>query len=214
MIDDVGAGVLMDFSQFGFEHEPTLAESVDKGADVITASADKLIGASQGGIILGKSNMIQAIRKNQFSRVLRVGKLTLAVLEATLKLFLDESVAIREIPTLQMLTRSGDDIMKQAKRIASKLQKNEQKASVETVEGFSQVGSGSLPTQNLATTLVKIGPGQSTAESLAKQLRQYATPIFARIQKEHVLIDPRTLRDGDEKIVVTALLEILNKKTE
>ncbi|MBW8035033.1 MAG: L-seryl-tRNA(Sec) selenium transferase [Planctomycetes bacterium] len=214
MIDDVGAGVLMDFSPFGFEHELTLAESVDKGADVITASADKLIGAAQGGIILGKSDMIKAIRKNQFARILRVGKLTLTVLEATLKLFLDESVAIREIPTLQMLTRSGDDIAKQAKRIASKLQQTDQKASVVTIDGFSQVGSGSLPAQNLATTLVKISPRQSTAESLAKQLRRYATPIFARIQKEHVLIDPRTLRDGDEKILITALLEIMDKKTE
>lgn len=214
MIDDVGAGVLMDFSPFGFDHEPTLAESVDKGADVITASADKLIGAAQGGIILGKSDMIEAIRKNQFARILRVGKLTLVVLEATLKLFLDESVAIAEIPTIQMLARSGDDIAKQAKRIASKLQKDAPKATVTTIDGFSQVGSGSLPAQNLATTLVAICPVQNAAESLAKQLRQYSTPIFARIQKEQVLIDPRTLRDGDEKILVTALLEILNKKTE
>jgi L-seryl-tRNA(Ser) seleniumtransferase len=113
-----------------------------------------------------------------------------------------------------MLARSGDDIAKQAKRIASKLQKDAPKATVTTVDGFSQVGSGSLPTQNLATTLVQICPKPNTAESLAKQLRQYATPIFARIQKEQVLIDPRTLRDGDEKILVTALLEILNKKTE
>ncbi|MHC4229769.1 MAG: L-seryl-tRNA(Sec) selenium transferase, partial [Planctomycetota bacterium] len=121
MIDDVGAGALIDFSQFGFEHEPTLAESIDNGADIVTASADKLIGASQGGIILGKSKLIDAVRKNQFARIVRVGKLTLTTLEATLKLFLDESIALAEVPTLRMLRRDASEIAKQAEHLVSQL---------------------------------------------------------------------------------------------
>jgi len=205
MIDDVGAGALVDFSQFGFEPEPTLAESISEGADIVTASADKLIGASQGGIILGKVELVNAVRKNQFARIVRVGKLTLAALEATLKLFLDESIALREVPTLRMLRRNASEISKQAERMALDLSKNVSGVAVTTICGFSQMGSGSLPVQNLATTLVALQPEKISAESLAQQLRRYSTPIFTRIQNDQILIDPRTLLSGDDEIVIEAL---------
>jgi L-seryl-tRNA(Ser) seleniumtransferase len=211
MIDDVGAGALIDFSQFGFEPEPTLAYSIRTGADIVTSSADKLIGASQGGIILGKARLIEAVRKNQFARIVRVGKMTLTALEATLKLFLDESKALREVPTLQMLMRDSSEIKEQAERLVMKLKKGISNVAVETICGFSQMGSGSLPAQNLATTLVAIRPAKISAESLAKQLRQYSTPIFARIQNDQVLFDPRTLLAGDDEIILKALLSILGR---
>jgi len=212
MIDDVGAGALIDFSRFGFTPEPTLAESIRTGADIVTSSTDKLISASQGGIILGKAKLINAIRKNQFARIVRVGKLTLASLEATLKLFLDEAVALCEVPTLQMLRRDLSEITDQARQIASELAKGTSNAAVETTSGFSQTGSGSLPTQNFATTLVAIRPKEISPESLAKQLRRQSVPIFTRIQNDQVLVDPRTLRKGDDKIVLEALLQILGRK--
>ena len=212
MIDDVGAGALIDFSRFGFEPEPTLTESINKGADIVTSSADKLVGASQGGIILGRTELIEAIRKNQFFRIVRVGKLTLAVLEATLKLFLDESTALSQVPTLQMLMRDVYEITKDADKLASELGKTIANASVAITAGFSQTGSGSLPTQNLATRLVTVKPEKISAESLAKRLRHYQTPVFARIQNDQVLIDPRTLRSGDDKILIKALSEILGQK--
>jgi L-seryl-tRNA(Ser) seleniumtransferase len=212
MIDDVGSGALMDFSHFGFEPEPTLLESISKGADIVTSSADKLIGSSQGGIILGKANLINAIRKNQFFRIVRVGKLTLAVLEATLKLFLDEATALREVPTLQMLMRSLDELTNEAERLVSAINKNMQNAAARTTSGFSQTGSGSLPTQNLATMLVAIRPEKISAESLARRLRQYNPPIFTRIQNDQVLIDPRTLREGDGEVVAAALIKIISPK--
>jgi len=210
-IDDIGAGALVDFSQFGFEPEPTLAESIRTGADIVTCSADKLIGASQGGIILGKAPLIDAIRKNQFARIVRVGKLTLAALEATLKLFLDESLALREVPTLRMLRRDKSEITKHANRLASRLGKAVSGIVVSTVPGFSQMGSGSLPAQDLPTTLVALRCEKSGAESLAAQFRQYPTPVFTRIQNDQVLIDPRTLLSGDDKIIVEALIEILGR---
>jgi len=213
MIDDVGAGALIDFSQFGFEPEPTLHESIAKGADIVTSSADKLIGASQGGIILGRAKLIDAVRKNQFARIVRVGKLTLAALEATLKLFLDESIALREVPTLRMLRRDSSEIAEQAERMVLDLKNSISGIAVTTICGFSQMGSGSLPAQNLATTLVALQPEQISAESLAQKLRQNITPIFTRIQNDQVLIDPRTLLSGDEMIVVEALIEIFSQKS-
>jgi len=209
MIDDVGAGALLDLSQFGFEPEPTLAESIRAGADVVTCSADKLIGASQGGIILGKASLIDAIRKNQFARIVRVGKLTLAAMEATLKLFLDESFALREVPTLRMLRRAQSEIAKHANRLASRIGKAVPGIVASTVPGFSQMGSGSLPDQDLPTTLVALRCEKPGAELLAMQLRQYRTPVFTRIQNDQVLIDPRTLLNGDDKIIADALIEIL-----
>jgi L-seryl-tRNA(Ser) seleniumtransferase len=212
MIDDVGAGALVDFSQFGFEPEPTLSESIAKGADIVTSSTDKMIGASQGGIILGRTKLIDAVRKNQFARIVRVGKLTLAALEATLKLFLDESVALREVPTLKMLRRDATEIAKQAEVMAMELKKSVSGAEVTTICGFSQLGSGSLPGQNLPTTLVALQPEIIGAESLAQKLRQYGTPIFTRIQNDQVLIDPRTLLGGDDKIIIEAVTEIFSQK--
>jgi L-seryl-tRNA(Ser) seleniumtransferase len=207
MIDDVGAGALIDFSQFGFEPEPTLPDSVRAGADIITCSADKLIGASQGGIILGKKALIDKVRKNQFARIVRVGKLTMAVLEATLKLFLDEAVALREVPTLQMLQRSAEQIREHAERLVAALR--EKNANAATASGFSQMGSGSLPAQNLATTLVAVTPQEISAETLAKRLRLHEPPVFARIQNDQVLIDPRTLRAGDDAVIFEAVTAAL-----
>ena len=208
MFDDVGAGSLIDFSKFGFEPEPTLIDSVKKGADVITSSADKLIGAAQAGIILGKTEIITAIRKNQFARIVRVGKLTLTALEATLKLFFDETLALSSVPTLQMMLRSADDITKQAKKIAAKLKKDLPSINVTTTPGFSQTGSGSLPTQNLPTTLIAVKTEKCPVQDLAKKLRLYEPPIFARIQNDQLLIDPRTLREDDEKTIIQAFTDI------
>lgn len=204
LIDDVGAGALIDFSQFGFEPEPILPDSIRAGADIVTNSADKLIGASQGGLILGRKDLVGAIRKNQFARIVRVGKLTLAALEATLKLFLDQSVALREVPTLQMLQRTPEAIREHAERLATQLEKRTE-LEVTTIGGFSQMGSGSLPAQNLPTTLVAISADGVSADGLAHRLRLYETPVFTRIQSEQVLIDWRTLRDGDDRIIIEAV---------
>jgi L-seryl-tRNA(Ser) seleniumtransferase len=213
MIDDVGAGALIDFSQFGFEPEPILSESIAKGADIVTSSADKLIGSSQGGIILGSAKLIDAVRKNQFARIVRIGKLTLVALEATLKLFLDETVALREVPTLKMLRRDSSEIAKQTDTMALEITKSVSGVDVKIITGFSQMGSGSLPAQNLPTTLVALQSEKINAESLAQKLRQNDTPIFTRIQNDQVLIDPRTLLSGDDKIIIDALIKIFNNKS-
>jgi L-seryl-tRNA(Ser) seleniumtransferase len=209
VIDDVGAGSLIDFSKFGFEPEPTIPDSIQKGADIVTSSADKLMGGPQAGIIAGKAELIEKIRKNQFARIVRADKTTLAALEATLQLFLDEETALKEVPTIEMVLRDDCSLRKRAKRIVNQLKKANLKARISTCEGFSQMGSGSLPLQNLTTTLVSVEPNKISAEELGKKLRLYEIAIFTRIQNEAVLIDPRTLRNLDEKIIIKALSEFL-----
>ena len=210
VIDDVGAGPLIDFSQFGFERELTLPESVRAGADLITSSADKLIGGCQGGIILGRADLIRAVRKNPFTRIVRVGKLTLAALEATLTLFLDESLALREVPTLCLLRRDLPELTEQAERIARAVGEQAAAAKVKTVKGFSQMGSGSLPTQNLPTRLVAVSSNRLKPDEIAARLRRSTPPVFTRIRKERVLVDPRTLLEGEEEVVIRALVEVLH----
>ena len=230
VIDDVGAGPLLDFSRFGFDKEPTLQESVQAGADLTTASADKLIGGSQGGIILGRADLIQAIRKNPLARIVRVGKLTLAALEATLSLFLDEATALREVPTLRMLRRGLAEISAQAERIAQAISAKASGAIVATTDGFSQMGSGSLPTQNLPTRLSRTSDVAGSVVTTSTVSRRWAAvrcrrkscppgwlrsgrnrsgqtswrcapspppPVFARVHKGQVLVDPCTLLEGE-----------------
>jgi L-seryl-tRNA(Ser) seleniumtransferase len=210
VIDDVGAGPLIDFAQFGFEKEPTLAESVAGGADVITCSGDKMIGGPQAGIILGKQRLIQSIRKNPLTRIVRPDKITLAALEATLVLFLDQEQALSDVPTLRMLRRDVAEIAAQAERICAAVRAAVPTAQVEVVDGLSQMGSGSLPGQNLPTRLVAVQAENVDEGELARRLRQHETPVFARVAQGRVLLDPRTLLDGEEAVLVAALCRAIN----
>ena len=205
LIDDIGAGALVDFSRFGFAKEPTLPESVAAGADIITSSADKLIGASQGGVILGRKELVERVRKNPLWRAMRVGKLTLSAAEATLSLFLDEKLATSEIPTIRMVMRGVDSIAREARRIARAIEKTGVAAEVSLVKGFSQMGSGSLPGQNLPTRLVAVKPTAISVEELGARLRKGEPPVFTRIRDDMLLVDPRTLLPGDAKIVAEAV---------
>lgn len=210
LIDDVGAGALMDFSRFGFAYEPTLADSIRAGADIVTCSGDKLIGASQAGLILGRADLVEKVRKNPMARIVRADKMTLAVLEATLTLFLDESLALQEVPTLRMLQRPLEDLAQQAERVAAAIREKALYTEITVTDGFSQMGSGSLPGQNLSTKIVTIHSGLIGAADLAGQLRKHQPPVVTRIQNDQVLIDPRTLLEGDEAIVVQAVTAVLD----
>jgi L-seryl-tRNA(Ser) seleniumtransferase len=143
------------------------------------------------------------------ARVVRVGKLTLAALEATLTLFLDESLALREIPTLRMLRRGLPEIAGQAEQIAQSIREGTSAAEVMVADGSSQMGSGSLPTQDLPTRLVAILPNEISPDELALRLRRWRPPIFSRIRAGQVLLDPRTLLEGEAEVLVRAVIEVL-----
>ncbi len=210
VFEDLGSGILIDFGRYGITHEPTVRESIAAGVDVVTCSGDKLFGGPQAGIIVGSSELISKIKKNPLTRALRVDKFTLAAMEATLRLYLDEEKAVTEIPTLKMITIPRSELCLQAKYLAGRLQeKIRSEAVIEIIEGFSQVGGGALPEENLPTYLVSLSPSKMTVNVLEEKLRQLEPPVLARIQRDRLLFDPRTMLDGDTDIIAGHLEKII-----
>lgn len=206
VIDDLGSGVLINFEKYGLPAEPTVQDSIAAGADIVTCSGDKLLGGPQAGIIAGKAKYIEKIKKNQLTRALRVDKMTLAALEATLRLYLDENQALQEIPTLRMLTLKPEDIAERARKLTDLI--NDQlcqwyQAQVE--DGMSQVGGGSLPEEELPTKLVVLKPLQGTVAQLEQTLRQAPQPILARIYRDRLCIDCRTVLPAEDDLVFDTL---------
>lgn len=216
VLDDVGSGCLVDTEQFGLEHEPTLQESVQAGCDVVTCSGDKLLGGPQAGIILGRREIIQRIRRHPLHRALRVDKLTLAALEATLRLYLSPEKAVGEIPALRALAISADEIRLRAQRLKRRLQASlsAEAVTVRLREGASAVGGGSLPGQQLPTTLVCLRPLQMSVQQMARALRWQEPVVFARIEQDEVVIDPRTLLEDEFGVLVEAVVHAVKQCVE
>lgn len=208
VMEDLGSGVLLDLSQFGLPYEPRVQDSVAAGADVVTFSGDKLLGGPQTGIIVGKKPYIELIKKNQLLRALRVDKLTLAALEATLRLYLDEEKALREIPILRMLTVSNDLLAARAEAIASKIKPNADYA-IGISREKARVGGGSLPLVLLSSVQVFLEPKKTSIAIVVKRLRQANPPVLARVKKNRILFDMRSLREEDDGLLVKTLLKVL-----
>ncbi len=212
VFEDVGSGVLVDFARYGVGHEPTVSEIVAAGVDVVTCSGDKLFGGPQAGIIVGRKEIISMIKKHPLTRALRVDKFTLAAMEATLRLYFDEESAVKEIPALRMITMPGEELLSRARKLAAMLKRRLGSAhEIEVTKGHSQVGGGALPEEKIPTCLVSLNPKGVTVNALEERLRQMEPPVLARIQKDRLLFDPRTLLDGDAKIIAEHLAEILAK---
>ena len=211
-IDDLGSGALVDLKDFGIETEPLVQRSIKAGVDVACFSGDKLIGGPQAGIIIGKASIIQRIRKNQLSRALRVGKLTIAGMEATLRLFLSREKLHDSHPVYKMFSLSLKEVGKRAQKIAKELQAQiSEKVEITIIDGGSQVGSGSVPVETIPTKLLRIKPASGSAENLARKLRHCKPPVFTRIHKDSVLFDFRTIQKDEDSLVSEALLGLLKK---
>jgi L-seryl-tRNA(Ser) seleniumtransferase len=210
VVDDIGSGALVDLAPYGITDEPRVQESVKAGADVILFSGDKLLGGPQAGILAGKAETVARIRRHPLFRALRVDKLTLTALEATLRLFLDPDRLWREHPTLRMIARPKAELDAEARRIAGRLA-GCGGIEVEVVEDASEVGGGSVPTLRLPTSVVAVRPRACSPDALAARLRANDPPVFARISRDRVLIDPRTLQDGEADEVVAALGRALGR---
>lgn len=210
VVEDIGSGVLIDFSKYGLPYEPTVQESIKRGADVVTFSGDKLLGGPQAGIIVGKKHLIDRMKKNQLTRALRIDKMTLAALEATFKLYLDEERAIKEIPALRMMTMDIEIIQKRAKKLYSQLKKIiSDRAELNIEKDVSQFGGGAMPLETISTYVVTIKPKFKKIEDVELELRRQEVPIIVRIYKENIIIDVRTLFDDDFHIIVDSLNKIL-----
>jgi L-seryl-tRNA(Ser) seleniumtransferase len=210
VFDDLGSGALVDLKAYGIEHEPLVQDSIKAGVDVACFSGDKLIGGPQAGIIVGKASIIEKIRKNPLTRAFRVGKLTIAAMEATLRLFLRSETLTEEHPVYRMLAMDVREIEKRAKALIKKLGiRVEKHGDISVIDGGSQVGSGAVPVETIPTRLLQIIPKKISAENLGSELRRNSPPIFTRIQQGAVWIDLRTVSEDEETIVRDALLRAL-----
>jgi L-seryl-tRNA(Ser) seleniumtransferase len=194
-IHDLGSGLLIDSTELGLPLEPTAVDAVAEGADIVTMSGDKILGGPQAGIIVGRAALIDRMRGNPLCRALRVDRMTLAALEATLSLYLDPAAARESIPALRMLTATEEDLAQKAERLAAALRQRGVGASV--VAGSSAVGGGAFPTAHLPTSLVRLEPADNSAHAVEGKLRHSDPPIIARIVDDAVVLDPRTIRDDE-----------------
>ncbi len=205
LIDDLGAGALLDLRQFGLPHEPTVRESIAAGADVVLFSGDKLIGGSQAGIIVGRKTLIERLRKHPLMRAVRADKTCLMILERTLQLFRDPERLRRENPTYAMLGTPMETLKERARRLVEELGKCAPSLDLRTGESDAFLGSGSLPTERIPSFAVTLtAPGQSVTE-LAKRLRLDAACVFGRIESDRLVLDMRTITEAQVPMIAAAL---------
>ena len=210
IIEDLGSGVFIDLSKYGLSYEPTVIDSIKKGADVVTFSGDKMLGGPQAGIIVGKKKYIEKMKKNQLTRALRVDKMTIAALEATLRIYLDEEDAIKSIPTLRMITYSIEELEIKATILLSKIIDLNIDAEVEKEKGISQVGGGSMPLERLDTYVITIKPNKFSVSYLEKKLRNSESHIIGRINEDKYILDVRTIEKDEFDFIIKELKDIFN----
>ncbi len=214
VMEDLGSGCLIELERFGLGKEPTVSEAIKTGVDLITFSGDKLLGGPQAGIILGKRDIIDSIKTNPLTRALRIDKLTLAALESTLLLYLNEERATREIPVLRMLTMDIKLLKARGKRLLNKLSRvNSKEIQISLKEDISQVGGGALPLQELPTMVLSIKPISFSVNTLEEKLRTGEPPIISRIQKNELLLDMRTVSDEEIPLLASGIEKALSQIT-
>jgi len=205
-INDLGSGQFVDFSKFGLPYEPTVKEVLNSGIDIVTFSGDKLLGGPQAGIIVGKKEYIEQMKKNQLTRTLRVDKMTLAALEATLKLYLDEKEALEHIPTLHMISLSKERLFEKAEVLKTRLSDLDFKITI--AEDKAEVGGGSYPASYLDSVVVKLEHPRLSATDIECRLLEVEIPIITRIKDNELIFDMRTLRTREFDLVKQALTEV------
>lgn len=209
VIEDLGSGVFIDLSKYGLSYEPTVLDSINQGADIVTFSGDKMLGGPQAGIIVGKKEYIEKMKKNQLTRALRVDKLTICALEATLRMYLDEEKAIKDIPTLRMLTYKIEELQEKADTLLNKIKVLNLDANVNIEDGFSQVGGGSMPLETIKTKVIAITPNKINVSTLEKTLRLSESHIVARVYDNKYVLDVRTIFEDEYDSIVNELEKAL-----
>jgi L-seryl-tRNA(Ser) seleniumtransferase len=217
VVNDLGSGTLIDLARYGLTHEPTVREAVTEGADLVTFSGDKLLGGPQAGFIVGRKDLIARIKSNPMKRALRIDKIRLAALEATLKLYRDPDRLAERLPTLRLLARKKKDIEAAARCLLPVLaQKLGDGFDVSVTDCASQIGSGALPMEKvpsagLAIRLVGAKRGGRALVALSIALRQLPVPVVGRIDDNALILDLRCLDDEAQFIANLAALNVRSK---
>lgn len=211
VIHDIGSGALVDFNQFGFRGEPMAKESIHAGADVVLFSGDKLLGGPQCGIIAGRKTLVEKIERHPLARALRVDKITLAALAATLRLYRDPEKARLSVPLLHLLTTSVENLKNRAERLAPQMAALKSVvSSAEAISDVTYLGGGSIPTQELSTWCVALRPAAWSVDRLAAALRTGTPAIVGRVREDRLLLDLRSVFPRQDTEMLSAL-EALSK---
>jgi L-seryl-tRNA(Ser) seleniumtransferase len=205
VIDDIGSGALIDFAKYGLDGEPVASACIKAGADVVLFSGDKLLGGPQCGIIAGRRELVDRIAKHPLMRALRVDKLTLAALAATLRLFRDPEKAERSVPILSMLATSVENLQNRAQRLAAQMAAAPQIASAEAVPDHAYLGGGSVPTQQFPTWCVALTAKDDSVDDLATALRAGTPSVFGRVQRDRLLLDLRSVPPSKDRYLAEAV---------
>ena len=206
LIEDIGSGVLVDLSRYGLEYEPTVQASVKAGADIVCFSGDKLLGGPQAGIIVGKKVLIDKIKKHPLTRALRIDKFTAIALECVFHEYIDEERAVKNVPALNLINRSIDDIKNHAEVLYERLNSEiGGQCEIRLENCDSQIGGGSLPLERISSLALLIKPFNMTTAALEKQMRHMETPVVGRVVNDFFLIDLRTVLEGEEELILEAL---------
>jgi L-seryl-tRNA(Ser) seleniumtransferase len=211
VIDDIGSGALIDFQTLGFRDEPIASESIAAGADLVLFSADKLLGGPQAGIIAGRKDLVEKIEKDPLMRAFRLDKMTLASLEATLRIYLDGHRATSEIPTLRMLSTPLPELRRRAESLASRLSQVEGVARAIAREDQTFAGGGSLPDQAMRTCVVEVSARALAAGDLAYRLRTGEPAVVGRVHDASLLLDVRTVLPDQETDLIEAVQKALDE---
>lgn len=215
VIEDLGSGVFVNLSKYGMTYEPTIYDSINKGVDVVSFSGDKMLGGPQAGIIVGKKKYIEKMKKNQLTRALRVDKMTIATLEATLRLYLNEDEAMEKIPTLKMLTYTKEELFKKAKGLQREINNYIEVAdniNIEIEECKGQVGGGSMPTEELDSYAVTISSNNISVSQIEKALRLSDKHIIARVYEDKYILDVRTIFEEEFRDIAIELKKTFGGK--
>jgi len=202
--EDLGSGALVDLERFGLPHEPTVAQEIAAGIDLVAASGDKLLGGPQCGIIFGKTDLLDIIKRNPLLRALRVDKFTIAALSATLAPYLEPD-RLTEIPLFAMLATSVDELRQRAAAICLTLREKKSAVRVEPCATESATGGGTLPLARIPSAGIAITASDATSEAVAAHLRKYQPPVVGRIDDACLIIDLRTVLPDDDPILIDAL---------
>jgi L-seryl-tRNA(Ser) seleniumtransferase len=206
VLEDLGSGCFLDLRPWGLPREPTVPETVAAGADVITFSGDKLLGGPQAGIVVGRRPLVERLRQNPLNRALRIDKLTLAALEATLRAYEDPATAVREIPTLRMLSEPAAVVRRRAGRVRGRVPAAARRALGLTIEASrSEVGGGALPVAELPTAVLALGTPRHPAMTLDARLRAGRVPVIGRVAEDRLLLDCRTVMDDEVPLLAAAV---------
>jgi L-seryl-tRNA(Ser) seleniumtransferase len=209
VIDDIGSGALLDFARFGFAGEPVARASIAAGADLVLFSGDKLLGGPQAGVIAGRKEWIQKVEKDPLMRAFRLDKMTLAALEATLRLYLNEERALREVPVLRMLGTPLEELRLRAEALAEGLRGIAGLAEVKVAEDVAYVGGGSLPDQAMKSWVVEVEAASVGDAELARRLRLGTPAVMARLRDGKLVFDVRTIFPSQESPLVEAVRSAL-----